>query len=138
VLTAAAPAASRHLLSPAWSPTARGRRQAFRAVDHSAAERAALFFAVVAGVQTMALPALADADPAVLTALLAPVFRHLVDAVRGYCSPVVALKVIRPLASRPCRYPRSRHSLVNVSLRKVANTGNWRALNIASCSPRSP
>lgn len=51
--------------------------------DH-AAERAALVFAVVAGVQVMrqmmALPALADADPAVLKALLAPVFRQLVEA----------------------------------------------------------
>jgi hypothetical protein len=51
-----------------------------------AAERAALVFAIVAGVQVMrqmiGLTALADADPDQLVTLLAPVFQHLVDAPR--------------------------------------------------------
>lgn len=49
-----------------------------------AAERAAIFLALVAGLQAMrqmmALPALADADPAALEALLTPVVRALVEA----------------------------------------------------------
>jgi len=48
-----------------------------------AAERAALIFTVVAGVQVMrqivGLTALADADPEALVTLLAPVFQQLVD-----------------------------------------------------------
>ncbi|HEY2071866.1 MAG TPA: TetR family transcriptional regulator [Rhizomicrobium sp.] len=50
--------------------------------DH-AAERAALIFSLVAGVQvmrqTLALPALAKADPKVLAKLLAPLFTQLVS-----------------------------------------------------------
>ncbi|GAB3409255.1 TetR/AcrR family transcriptional regulator [Flindersiella endophytica] len=48
-----------------------------------APQRAALLFALVAGVQVMrqmlALPALADADPDELVDLLAPLFRQLLD-----------------------------------------------------------
>jgi AcrR family transcriptional regulator len=47
-----------------------------------AAQRAAIVLAIVAGVQVMrqmiALPALADADPADLRAILAPIFRQLI------------------------------------------------------------
>ena len=54
--------------------------------DH-AAERAALLFALVSGVQVMrqalALTALTDADPAVLIALLTPLFRELLTPPRA-------------------------------------------------------
>jgi AcrR family transcriptional regulator len=51
-----------------------------------AAERAAVVLAIVAGVQVMrqmiALPALADADPADLQKILAPIFRQLISGAR--------------------------------------------------------
>ena len=68
-----------------------------------AAERAALVFAVVAGVQAMrqmlALPALADADPDDLRRLLTPIFRHLI----GGADPAPSRKGAPAQRRRPNR-----------------------------------